>query len=216
MEKKINYKLVMFDMDDTLLEGRTIFAFAREKGFRDQLHSIINSNLESYEKTIEIAKLLAGMNSNELLEIFRKIPLRNNVENVIQELKKKNITTAIATNSYNFVAEDLQKRLDIDYIFANNLIIKKDIVTGEIEINNKDMRRCNGGYIYSICKGYILNQLCNKLNISLDESIAIGDGRVDIGMIKKAGIGIAFNAPSIVKKNADISTDDISVILEHV
>jgi len=206
----------MFDMDDTLLNGRTIFAFAKEKGFTDKLFSIINTKMESYKKTIEIARLLKGMRASELLEIFRNIPIREHVENIINELKKKNIVTAIATNSYQFVADDLKERLNINYSFANNLIIKKDIVTGEIELNNKTKKRCDGGPIYSICKGYILDQLCNKLNISSNEAIAIGDGKVDLGMIKRAGLGIAFNAPTEVQYQADVSTDDIIVLLEYI
>jgi phosphoserine phosphatase len=54
------------------------------------------------------------------------------------------------------------------------------------------------------------------LNIELDETIAVGDGLIDTCMIKKAGLGIAFNAPKLVKKNADIITNDMSVILEHI
>jgi len=54
------------------------------------------------------------------------------------------------------------------------------------------------------------------LNINPDEVIAIGDGVVDIGMIKKAGVGIAYKASEDVSKNADISTNDLAVILDYI
>jgi phosphoserine phosphatase len=203
-------------MDDTLLNGRTIFAFAREKGFTNELLSIIQSKKQSFEKSIEIAKLLKGMKGSELLQIFRSIHIREHVENVIEEIKKKDIITGIATNSYQFVADDLKRRLDIDYAFANNLIMNKDIVTGEIILNNQKKLRCDGGIIYSICKGYVLEQLCKRLNISIEEAIAVGDGRVDLGMIKKAGLGIAFNAPDEVKSQADLYTSNMRVILDYI
>ena len=211
------FKLVIFDMDGTLIAGRTVFVFAENKGFEDELLRIINGNKELHEKSIEIAKLLKGMNARELLEIFRNIPLQEHVENVIREIKKEGIKTAIVTDSYQFVADDLRERLDIDYAFANNLIIEKDIVTGELIVNNKDLKkRFNDCKIHSICKDHVLKCLCKKLGISESGVIAVGDGAVDICMIKSAGLGIAFNAPKEVQKHADISTSNMSVILDYI
>ena len=214
--KSQKYKLVMFDMDGTLIDGRSIFVFSEKKGFTDKLLGSLKSDKQPYEKSIEIAQFLHGTSSTELLEIFRKIPLHNNVEKVAQKLKEKNIKTAVVTDSYQFIADDLKKRLDFDYAFANNLIIERDIVTGKLIVNNSSLKRCDTGIIYSICKGLVLDQLCKMLNINPDEVIAIGDGVVDIGMIKKAGLGIAYNASEDVSKNADISTNDLAVILDYI
>ena len=211
------FKLVIFDMDGTLLKGRTIFVFAHKKGFMNELLNIINSDRKSYEKSIEIAKLLKGMNSRELLEIFRGIPLQDYVETVIKELKEKNIKTAIITNSYQFVADDLKERLGIDYAFANNLIIDDDIVTGELLVNNKNLaEQFDGCNIHSICKEQVLKSICIKLDITEGEAIAVGDGAIDICMLKKAGLGIAFNASEKVQKHADINTGDMRIILTHI
>ena len=76
------FKLVIFDMDGTLIAGRTVFVFAENKGFKDELLRIINGNKELHKKSIEIAKLLKGMNARELLKIFRNIPLQKHVENL--------------------------------------------------------------------------------------------------------------------------------------
>jgi phosphoserine phosphatase len=204
-------------MDGTLLRRRTIFVFAEEKGFMDDLLKIVNSKTISYKKTIEIAKLLKGTSSKELLEIFRSIPLQENVENVVGEIKKRNIKTAIITNSYQFVADDLKERLGIDWAFANNLIIDEGVVTGDILINNKNLvKQYDGCNIHSICKESVLDDLCKKLSITAGEAIAVGDGEIDICMINKVGMVIAYNAPEYVQKNADISTNDISVILDYI
>jgi len=120
----MKYKLVLFDMDGTLLDGRTINIFAEKKGFQNELINVFKSDKKFYEKTIEIAKLLKGFKKTELIKIFREIPLQKDVEKVIIELKKRKIKTAIITDSYQFVADDLRKRLGIDYIYANNLISK--------------------------------------------------------------------------------------------
>ncbi|RLF29848.1 MAG: hypothetical protein DRN05_00690 [Thermoplasmata archaeon] len=211
------FKLVMFDMDGTLLKKRTIFVFAEKKGFYNDLLRIVNSNKISYLKSIEIAKLLRGMDSRELLEIFRDIPLQKNVKIIISELRRRKIKTAIVTNSYQFVADDLKKRLNIDYAFANNLIIDKNIVTGKLIANNRDLTEKNDECkIHSICKSCVMDKLCKKLGITPGEVIAVGDGEIDICMLRKAGIGIAFNAPEKVQKNADIITNDLKIILKLI
>jgi phosphoserine phosphatase len=208
----------MFDMDGTLIQDRGIFVIAEKKGFKDELIKKINENrMDFYQRSIDIAKLSRGLNKKEILKIFRSIKLSENVEEIITSLKKHNIKTAIATDSYKLLADDLKDRLGIDYTFANNLITNGDIITGELEIHNKELEQdFYSGKIYSICKSCALEQLCNELGIHINESIAVGDGKVDIGMIKKAGLGIAFNAPEEVQKNADIVTNDLRKILEYI
>lgn len=214
--KKRSYKLIMFDMDGTILKGRAIFFFAEEIGFKDKLLKIFNSNREPYEKSIEIARFLKDIDSRELLRVFRGIPWQENVRDIARILNRKKITTVIVTDSYQFIADDLKERLDFNYAFANNLIIEQNIVTGEIRLNNNTLKRCDNGIIYSICKGQILEQLCDMLDISIEEVIAVGDGKVDIGMIKKAGLGIAYKAPEEVQRYADYVTDDLRVILDYI
>ncbi len=216
MNKKQKFKLVVFDMDGTLLDGRSIFIISEKKGFKDKLIKVLESNKEAYQKSIEIAKFLEGCDSRELLDIFREIPLQKNIRKIAKKLEKKSVKTAIATDSYQFIADDLKERLHFDYAFANNLIIKQNIVTGELILNNDTKKMCHFGKTYSICKGLVLDQLCDKLNIKNKEVIAVGDGLVDIGMIKKAGLGIAYKAPEEVQKYADIITNDLGVILEYI
>lgn len=212
------FKLVMFDMDGTLIQGRGIFIIAEKKGFKEELiKKIRDKSLDFYQRSIDIAKLSKGLNSRELLEIFRTIKLHEHVEKVITEIKKHGIKTAIATDSYKLFADDLKARLGIDYVYANNLITNGDVITGELEIHNTNLTEdFFSGRIYSICKSCALEQLCKELGISLGEAIAVGDGMVDIGMIKKAGIGIAFNAPDEVQRHADIITNDFRAILQYI
>jgi len=211
------FKLAIFDMDGTLLRDKGIFVIAEKKGFKDKLISILrNDSKEFYERSLEVAKLLKGQNKKEFLEIFRTVPYQDNIKDIIRELREKNIKTAIATDSYQFLADDLKQRLDIDYAYANNLLTNNDIITGELEIQNKNLLKDFNGRIYSICKSNVLEQLCIDLGITVDEAIAVGDGRVDIGMIKKAGLGIAFNALDEVKSHADVVTNDLGIILRYI
>jgi len=212
------YKLIMFDMDGTLIKDRGIFKIAEKMNFKNELLKLFSyKGSDFYNKSIEIAKLTKGMQKKELLNIFRNIPFQDDLEDVIKIIKEKKIITAIATDSYLFLANDIKDRLSFDYAFANNLIINNGIITGELEIHNKNLiRDTYNGKIYSICKSHVLEQLCKKLNIRIKESIAVGDGKVDISMIKKAGLGIAFNASIEVQKNADVVTNDMKIILNYI
>lgn len=212
------FKLVLFDMDGTLLKDKGIFVIAEKKGFLEELVRLIRDDTrEFYKRSIDIAKLSKGFTKKEFLEIFRNVPLRDYAKEVINELKNKRITTAIVTDSYQFLADDLKQRLGIDYAFGNDLVTNGDVITGELVMQNKDLvGEFYTGKIYSICKSCVLDQLCEELDITEKEVIAVGDGRIDIGMIKKAGLGIAINALDEVQKNADIVTNDLRVILDYI
>jgi len=212
------FKLALFDMDGTLLRDRGIFVIAEKKGFLDGLiRDIKDESMEYYERSIKIANLSKGYTKEEFLKIFRTVPFNKNVEFVIKELKKRGIVTAIATDSYQFLADDVKNRLNIDYAFANRLKFDGNVINGELEIHNKSLTKdFNGKNLYSICKSCVLEQLCQRLGISVEEAIAVGDGIVDIGMIKKADLGVAINASEKVQKHADIAIDDMGMLLDHI
>lgn len=205
-------------MDGTLLKDRGIFVIAEKKGFlEDLIRDIKDNSMEYYQRSIKIAMLSKGKSKQEFLNIFRTVPFNENVEFVIKELKKRGIVTAIATDSYQFLADDVKNRLGIDYAFANKLEFDGDIITGELEIHNKSLEKdFNSENIYSICKSCVLDQLCKDLGISIEEAVAVGDGIVDIGMIKKAGLGVAINASDKVQKHADIVIEDMGMLLDYI
>jgi len=204
-------------MDGTLLQGRTIFHLAEKKGFKKELKGFINSSLQPYEKTIEIAKLLKGISKDELLSLFHEIPFRPHVNELISTLKKHGFIIALATDSYDIVANAVKGRLSLDYSFANNLIFNDTICTGEVKIHNTEYVADEiTSEFYSISKSCVLEQLCISHKISLQESIAVGDGMVDCGMLKKAGLGIAVYASKEVNRCANISTNNLMDILSYV
>lgn len=211
------YRLVLFDMDGTLLNGRTIFHLAEKKRFREELEDIIHSDMQPYEKTIDIACLLKGVGKKEILDCFHEISFRDYVPDVIDSLKQKGCIIALATDSYDIVADDMKKRLGLDYAFANTLKFQGGICNGEVILHNKSYVVDDvTGRIYSIAKSSILEILAKENNIPLSECIAVGDGIVDCGMLTHAGLGIAVFASAAVKKCADIHTNDLREILRYV
>jgi phosphoserine phosphatase len=212
----MKYKLVIFDMDGTLLHGRTIFALADAQGFTDQLLKVIKSDWEPYKKTLEIAKMLKCTTIEKFFKTFRKIPLHENAKEVVHALKSAGCKIAIATDSYHIAALDVKKRLVIDYAFANEIVIKNNHLTGNVELHNTDLFKRHGHCrVHSICKRDILIHLCEELGITKEEVIAVGDGTVDICMLREAGLGIAFNAPVKVRQSADVSINNLNEILKY-
>ncbi|HEC76787.1 MAG TPA: hypothetical protein ENI33_05975, partial [Thermoplasmatales archaeon] len=137
----MKYKLVVFDMDGTILRERTIFKLAEEMGFKDKLLKIMNQDVESYKKSVEIARLLKCTSVSRFMEIFKKIHLQENMEYVLKRLREMGIKTAIITNSYQLAANHLKDILHIDYAYSNELVIKDDHITGDIIMNNKKLTK---------------------------------------------------------------------------
>jgi phosphoserine phosphatase len=204
-------------MDGTLLNGRTIMKISETRGFNTKVREILKSDEAACEKSVKIAKLLKCLTVQEFLRIFREIPLQKHADFIIKKLKSKGIKTAIVTDSYDLAAEDLGRRLGIEYIFSNKLITEKNHLTGGIMLNNDTAKpRFKGCKMHSICKGNVLSELCKTLNIAQSETIAIGDSSVDICMLKKAGLGVAFKATGDVRKNADVTSSDLRDLLKYI
>jgi phosphoserine phosphatase len=203
-------------MDGTLISQKSIFVFAQKFGYYNELKEILKKDILPYQKNKQIALYLKGRTFEELLEIFQSIPLSDNVHTIISELHNNNIATAVVTASYQFLADNIKHHLNLDFAAANNLIFNQNIVTGQLKIHNSTKVSCGDGLIYSICKGQVLEHLCQKLRITPHQVIAVGDGLIDISMLKKAGIGIAYNAPNQVQQNADLITDDMRTILQYI
>jgi phosphoserine phosphatase SerB len=211
------FKLVLFDMDETLLKGRTIHVVGEKKGFKEAVVQLEESSMVSYKKNKMIAQLLKNIKQKELLTIFRSIPLHDHVEEVIQQLNAQCVQTAIVTNSYQLLADDLRKRLGMNYAVGNILPVHKGIITGELIFQNTLLQKVfDGCKIHPICKRSVVDYFCEKLKIQATEIIAVGDGKIDICMLEKAGLGIAYNASVEVQQHADIATDDLRVILQYI
>jgi len=209
--------LVIFDMDDTLLQGRTISVFADKLGFTEELYDIIYTIPTSIGRSKKIAQLLVGYNEEELLRLFKEIPLQEHLEEVIHEIHHRRLHTALVTNSYSFVAKILQQQLGLEFVFANNLIIHNGIVTGEYHPHNtKPQERFEGCKCHPICKRDVLDHLCEQLNLVPRQVMAVGDGVIDICMLQRAGIGVAYRAPREVQQYADVCVTDMRELLPYL
>jgi len=145
--------------------------------------------------------LLAGLDEQVLASLADNLPITQGAENLISTLRKIGYKTAIISGGFEYFGKYLQRRLGIDYVFANQLEIKDGKVTGKV---------C-GQVVNAERKAEILRELAKKEQISLDQVIAVGDGANDLPMLSIAGLGIAFNAKPVVKKSARHSISNLGL-----
>jgi phosphoserine phosphatase SerB len=206
MPKSVEPRLIIFDMDGTLIAERFVFQLARRFGFEDRLKAIMSRRAPEYEKTRDVASLLRGISAEEIVDTFDRIPLSPGAETTVAALKKDGHILAIISDSYTIATERLKKRLGFDYTIANKLVVKEGRATGEVEMPLDWPESKKGCLRHAICKLNAMFSLSRETGISLERTVAVGDNIADICMLEQASLGIAFNpkAPE-VERSADVT-----------
>jgi phosphoserine phosphatase len=204
-----NRRLVVFDMDSTLIEAEVIDELAKAAGVGDQVAEITEramaGELDFTESFKARVALLKGLDEGVLEGIARSLPVTEGAEKLVSTLKRLGYKTAILSGGFTYFGQYLQEMLGIDYVYANELEIAQGKVTGVV----------NGTVVDGERKALLLREIASKEGISLEQVIAVGDGANDLPMLSIAGLGIAFRAKAIVKKSAkqSISTLGLDGIL---
>lgn len=204
-----NRRLVVFDMDSTLIEAEVIDELAKAAGVGKQVAAITEQamagELDFTESFAARLALLKGLDESVLADIASQIPVTEGAEKLVSTLKRLGYKTAILSGGFNYFGKYFQQKLGIDYMYANELEIKTGKVTGEVL----------GTVVDGARKAELLQEIARQENISLEQVIAVGDGANDLPMLSIAGLGIAFRAKPIVKKSAKqaISTLGLDGIL---
>jgi phosphoserine phosphatase len=212
-------KLVVFDMDGTLIQGRLIEMISKKANVTERVIKIqSDSSLLGYQKTQIIASLLKGVKEKEIVDSIDSIPVMHNADKIVTWFKKNGYRAGIITDSYSIAAQVIAKKLELDFCSANELIIKDGVVTGEI-VMPLGWEKISCPCKISICKRYHLNHYADKYGVQIKDTIAIGDTRGDICMIKQAGLGIAFmpKDQDIIKQSKNIIRNpDLIEVLNYM
>lgn len=215
--RKLN-KLVIFDMDNTLLRGRFIDTCANQFGFTPKLMEIRLSETDNISLTKQIATLLKGKSLADLIAVADEIPIVDGTREIVAELKRRGYIVGIISDSYDCITDHIKNKLAIDFSLSNELEFSKSICTGEVKVPSFFFSNPNSRCKHTFCKTNALLSILNQYGIKKENCIAIGDSLNDLCMIKEAGIGVAFcSGDELLNHQADviISTPDFAELLNH-
>ena len=212
-------KMIIFDMDNTILHRSFITALSDKFNFKDKLIGIVSENSNPYTRTKLIARLLRGLSIKQIMETVDSIPVTNDFENIIKVFHDNGYVCGIISDSYDCVTNHLVNRFGLDFSIANELEFSGGIATGEVKVPSVFVKtkesRCN----HDFCKSNAMREVAKRYDIDLMNIIAIGDSEPDICMIKDSGIGIAFcsaNETLNLVANKSISERSFSSLVEFL
>lgn len=190
-------RLIAFDMDSTLIQGEVIDELAEMAGHKEEVAAItaraMEGEIDFRTSVHERVKYLKGVTREDMEVVASRLKLTPGANTLIKVLKKLGFKIAIISGGFTYFAERLKQELGLHYAYANRLEFDGDECTGRLEGTLVDAQR----------KADLLEVIAQQEEISLDQVIAIGDGANDILMLKRAGLGIAFNAKEITRAQAD-------------
>lgn len=185
-------KMLIFDMDNTILHKSFISTLAEKHDFKAKLVSVVAENNNPYTRTKLIARLLKGLNIKQLLEVVDSIPVTHDFENIIRTFKNNGYICGIISDSYDCITNHLVNKFDLDFSIANELEFSNSIATGEVKVPSVFIKTKESSCNHDFCKSNAMREVAARYHIDVKNIIAIGDGEGDICMIRDCGIGISF------------------------
>ncbi|EAR22236.1 phosphoserine phosphatase SerB [Nitrococcus mobilis] len=204
-----NRRLVVFDMDSTLIRQEVIDELAYEAGVGAEVSRITEAGMRGEQDFKESLRqrvaLLEGLPETVLARVAERLTLTEGAQRLLQTLRKLGYKTAVISGGFAYFGHYLQRSLPLDYVYANEPEIRDGCLTGRVV----------GEIIDGEKKAQLLCTIAQREGIELEQVIAVGDGANDLPMLKLAGLGIAFHAKPMVQKSARqaISTIGLDGIL---
>lgn len=186
--------LCVMDVDGTLILEEVIDLLGREAGCEEEIAQLTSQAMRGeldFESSLrKRVSLLEGLPVSVFEKVFNSIHLTPNAQEFISILQKNGILVGLVSGGFSSIVDRLARPLGIAYFFANQLEVKDGLLTGKLV----------GTIIGPELKQATLEQWRKELQLPRERTVAIGDGANDLLMLKSAGLGIAFCAKEVLKK----------------
>lgn len=198
----MKYRLILSDVDSTLIEQEVIDLLAERSGHGSEVAEITSSamagELDFRSALTHRVKLLEGLTVQDLVEVASQIRFAPGAVELREFCRSNSIRFGAVTGGFSQVLQHVPFFADLDFLRANSLQIIDGRVTGKVE----------GEIIDRTAKADFLSELALSHNVGLDQCVAIGDGANDLGMIERAGLGVSFRGKEILNSAADIAISE--------
>lgn len=192
-------RLVVLDVDSTLIRDEIIELLADEAGKGDEVASITRRAMEGeldFEASLRArVALLEGLDHAAMERARTRVRFTPGARTFVRTLHRLGFRVALVSGGFTFFTDRLAEDLGIDHAFANILEVSDGKLTGGLEGPIVDRAR----------KAQLLREVAAEEGIALEQVVAVGDGANDLDMLATAGLGIAFNAKPVVREVAEVS-----------
>ena len=197
-------KMIVFDMDDTILINRFIDKCAAEFGFKLKLEELRFNEKDPIILTKRIGLLLKNKTMDDLLHVISNMDMAENINEVVKQYKQKGYLVGIISHSYTLITNYVKQKIGADFSLAHQLEFFEGKATGEVNLPSYFFGSPESICGHSFCKTNALQHACEKYNVNTKNCIAVGDSRDDRCMLTYAGKGVAFcTTDEMLEKIAD-------------
>ena len=201
-------RLALFDMDSTLIQQEVIDQLAAAFGLGNQVAAItdyaMRGEMNFIQSFIQRLGLLRGFAEAKLDLVYEDLTLMPGAEILISNLLEAGVRVGIVSGGFSYFADRIGKKLGMDFVVANTLDCINGRVTGQVV----------PPIIDSSMKLKTLKNEASMLGISLDKTMAVGDGANDIPMLTASGIGVAYHAKPKAREKSHhcLNVQDLSAL----
>jgi len=198
-------RLVQLDVDSTFIQQEAIELLAAKAGVLEQVAAITASAMRGeldFEQSLRArVGLLKGLPESAIAEVQMEISLTDGAQNLVETLHGKGHSVSLVSGGFIDIIEPMIKTMSIKYYKANRLEIVEGVLTGGLI----------GPVVDRAAKAEALREFAKASAVSIENTVAIGDGANDLDMMAVAGLSIAFNAKPIVVEAADLAINEPSL-----